>query len=102
MGGVRIYLGPILPSNLLLIFAYFNLATQLRHSDVVEASLTWYEKAIQIAESNHVDEDVLSLLITGLSDAQKYLNSVDFDSDRNIQAHDTMVSDRISRTLALV
>jgi hypothetical protein len=95
VGGVRTYVGPILDTNLLLVFAYYNLATQLRHSDVVEASITWFKKAIQTAESNQVEEDIISVLLAGLADAEKYLNSVNFDS-RNIQAHDTIVGDRIS------
>lgn len=68
----------------------------MRHGDVVEASLAWYEKAIQTAERNHIEEDIISVLLAGLADAEKYLNTVDFDSERNIQAHDTMVLDRIS------
>lgn len=95
VGGVRTYVGPVLSHNLLLVFAYFNLATQLRQSNVVEASITWYEKAIQTAESNNIDEDIVSVLFAGLADAEKYLNE-HVDSGRNIQAHDTMVSDLIS------
>lgn len=95
VGGVRTYLGPLLDNNLLLIFAYFNLATQLRHGDMVESSITWYEKAIQTAESNRIDEDIISVLFAGLNEAEKYLNE-NVDSGMNIQAHDTVVGDRIS------
>jgi len=94
--GVRNYMGPILNNNLMLILAYFNLATQLRHSNMVEASITWYEKSIQTSENNGgVEEDIISVLYAGLADAEKYLNE-HVESGRNIQAHDTMVSDLIS------
>ena len=96
MGGVRTFLGPLLNSTLLLIFAYYNLATQLRHGDEVEASIIWYEKAIQRAESNGVDEDIISVLFAGLADAEKHLSSLDYESARKIQARDTVVGDRIS------
>jgi hypothetical protein len=76
----RTPLGPLLTNAAAVPVAYFNLATQLRSGDMLEAAVSWYERAVLAAEHSNLDRMVVAALDGALGEAQRMLTGSPVDS----------------------